>query len=252
LTLKYGKTPARPGAMKLALRSYVDISKLPPVPATFGHDVEMPTDWGMLANDQYGCCVWAGAAHETMMWNKEAGQAVSFTATDVLEDYAAVTGFKPSDPNTDGGTDMVLAAEYRRKVGVRDNKGARHKIAAYLQIQPGNTAELMAAAYLFGAVGIGFQMPETTQDQFAKGQPWSVVAGSKIEGGHYVPLVGRGPLYYHVVTWGRVQRVTPSFFRTYCDEAVAYVSLEALKNNKSPEGFDAAALEADLAQLHRA
>lgn len=250
MDLKYGKTPARPGAMKLALKSYVDAKAvLPVVPPTFGHDMAMPVDWGMLANDQYGCCVWAGAAHETAMWNREAGTAVSFTSADVLSDYAAVTGFDPKVPGTDNGTDMVLAADYRRKTGIRDDKGHRHRIAAYLHIDPGNTAELMAAAYLFGAVGIGLQMPVTAEKQFRDRQPWTVVLGASIDGGHYVPLVGRGPLYYHVVTWGRTQRMTPSFFSKYCDEAVAYVSFECLKNNKSPEGFDAASLIEDLHQI---
>jgi hypothetical protein len=32
--------------------------------------------WGMLGNDHYGDCVWAGAAHETMLWNKEAARNV--------------------------------------------------------------------------------------------------------------------------------------------------------------------------------
>ena len=249
MNLKYGKTPARPGTMKLKLSNYVDKSKLPAVPADFGHDHDMPLDWHMLGNDQFGCCVWAGAAHETMLWNHMATTPVKFFDYDVLSDYAAVTGFKPADPSTDNGTDMLLAADYRRKTGIVDSQGKRHKVAAYLALKPGSVSDIWAATYLFGAVGIGLEMPDSTQDQFTAGKPWTIVPGSNVEGGHYVPLVGRRQNFLHVVTWGRVQRVAIDFFQKYCDEAVAYVSLEALHNNKSPEGFDSAALLKDLNAL---
>ena len=38
LGLKLGKKAARPGAMKFALSSYVDLDALPPIPKRFGHD----------------------------------------------------------------------------------------------------------------------------------------------------------------------------------------------------------------------
>ena len=86
--------------------------------------------------------------------------------------------------------------------------------------------------------------------QFNAGKPWSVVAGSQIEGGHYVPVVGRRSGYVEVVTWGKTQRCTASFLKAYCDEAWAIVSPEILNaTGKTPEGFDLAALKADLAAL---
>jgi hypothetical protein len=248
-SLKLGKTKARPGAMSLKLSDYLKKSViLPSVPKTFGHEGLVPASWGMLGNDNYGDCVWAGAAHETMMWNAEAGVKVAFTDTSVLSDYTAVTGFNPKKPNTDQGTDMVVAASYRRKTGVLDAAGKRHAVAAYLAIKPGDLNEHLIAAYLFGAVGIGIQFPNTAMDQFNAGKPWDVVAKSKIEGAHYIPLVARRT-NLEVVTWGKLQQMTTAFFQKYNDESVAYVSLESLKNNKSPEGFDAAQLQADLAEV---
>ena len=52
-----------------------------------------------------------------------------------------------------------------------------------------------------------------------------------------------------VVTWGDIQFMSEAFLVTFCDEAVAYVSQECLVNQKSPEGFDYAALLADLREL---
>jgi hypothetical protein len=134
LPLKLGKKPARPGAVKFKLANYLEKLKLPTPPKVFGHEGLIGANWEMLGNDQYGDCVWAGAAHETMLWNKEAARTVTFNNQSVLKDYSAVTGFNPNDPNTDQGTDMQVAASYRRKTGVRDAAGKRHKVIAYLAL----------------------------------------------------------------------------------------------------------------------
>jgi hypothetical protein len=215
----------------------------------FGHQ-GLVASWPMLGNDRYGDCVWAGAAHETMLLNKEAGATVTFTDAAVLADYAAATGFNPQDPATDAGTDMQAAAAYRQKTGIVDAVGKRHTIAAYLALAPGNVADLYYASYLFGAVGIGLQLPSSALDQAGRGETWDVVAESSIDGGHYVPLIGRrsdGMLV--AVSWGAAQPMTEAFLKQYCDEAVAYVSTECLVNQKSPEGFDYAQLTADLKAL---
>jgi len=249
MPFKLGKRPARANAVKLKLGDYLKVAALPPLPAAFGHQ-DLISSWPMFGNDRYGDCVFAGAAHETMLLAKEAGNLVSFTDANVLSDYSAVTGFDASDPSTDQGTDMQAAADYRRRTGIVDSAGTRHKIAAYLALEPGNVMHLYLAAYLFGAVGIGLVLPGSALDQAAQRQTWDVVAGSPPQGGHYVPLVGRradGLLC--AVSWGALQPMTEKFFTAFCDEAVAYVSTECLKNQKSPEGFDYDALIGDLAAL---
>lgn len=250
MTFKLGKKPARPGAVRLKLARYAVAAALPPLPASFGHETGIGArDWGMLANDRYGDCVWAGAAHETMLLAREAGNVVTFTDADVLGDYAAVTGFDPKVPVTDRGTDLQQAADYRRRIGIIDARGSRHRIAAYLALEPGNVEHLFAAAYLFGAAGIGLRLPDTALAQSEHGRAWDVVAGATIEGGHYVPLVGRRPDGLHVVSWGAIQVMTEAFLKIYCDEAIAYVSQECLVNQKSPEGFSYADLISDLTAL---
>jgi hypothetical protein len=119
----------------------------------------------------------------------------------------------------------------------------------YLALEPGNLGHLYQAVFLFGAVGIGLQLPQSALDQFDQGKPWSVVPGSPNEGGHYVPLLGRTASGLAVVTWGDTQLMSEAFLTTYCDEAVAYVSQEGLVDRKSPEGFDYAALLEDLKEL---
>ena len=245
--MKLGKRAPRAGAIRFMLANYIDKSTLPIPPDVFGHE-GMISNWGMLGNDSYGDCVWAGAAHETMLWNQEAGNTVAFTDRSVLSDYAAATGFNPSDSNTDQGTDVASAAAYRRKTGIVDATGKRHTVAAYLAIKTGDIDELKIAMYLFGAVGVGIEFPTSAMDQFNKGQPWDPVTGATIDGGHYIPMVAfRGN--FVCITWSKLQPITSRFLTTYCDEAIAYVSSEMLINNKSPEGFDSATLLADLTSL---
>jgi len=76
LALKLGKKPARPGAVKFKFANFLLKPKLPTPPKVFGHEGLIGANWAVLGNDHYGDCVWAGAAHETMLWNKEAARTV--------------------------------------------------------------------------------------------------------------------------------------------------------------------------------
>lgn len=253
--MKLGKLPARPGAIRFKFNKYANLSVLPTPPANFGFDNYVSAPWGMLGNDRYGDCVWAGADHETMLWTAEAGHPASFNDQTALSDYAQCTGFNPNDPSTDNGTDMQAAASYRRKIGVIDTAGNRHKIAAYVEIEPGNVGELLTAAWIFGTVGIGIQFPQSAMDQFNAGEPWYVVNGSPIVGGHYIPFVRRRhntpdlKKSNFIVTWGTRHGMLDHFVQEYMDEGIAYLSAEQLTNGLTVNGFDMEQLRADLAAL---
>lgn len=245
---KLGKKPARPGAIKFKLSHYTT-GTLPTAPSHYGHQ-SLVNNWGMLGNDQYGDCVFAGAGHEHMLWNAEGGKTFHITTDNVLQGYSEVTGFNKNDPNSDQGTDMELAAKWRRTTGLPDASGLRHKVGAYLDIQSGNIAQIKQAAYLFSAVGIGIEFPASAMDQFNAGRAWSVVSSSPIKGGHYVPVVGYDSRYIYVITWGKVQKCTYAFIRKYMDEGIVYLSNEFLNNlGQSLEGFNLTQLQADLNQL---
>src|SRR6516164_1546829 len=131
MQLRLGKRPARPHAYQLHFGNYFNFSKLPKPPAVFGHE-GLVSDWQMLGNDQYGDCVFAGAAHEEMLWHREGGlELPPFDDKSVLENYSEVTGFNPADPNTDQGADVVKAATYRKNIGLLDAAGNRHKVDAF-------------------------------------------------------------------------------------------------------------------------
>lgn len=248
MNYKLGKLPAVKNSVSFRLRDYLALSKLPQAPVTGGHQ-DLITEHNMFDNDHYGDCVCAEAGHTTIQFNKEAGKTVNISTDNVLAMYTALTGFNPKDPNTDQGTDMALAAKWRQKTGLADMSDARHTIAAYLAVTPGNIEELKQAIYLFGCVGIGWELPNSAQEQFQEDEPWSVVPGAEIEGGHDTGAVGYDENYLYVITWGLVQRVTWEFFSRYMDEGIVYFSDEMLENGKSLEGFNVTQLTADLKAL---
>src|SRR5690349_6691028 len=127
-----GLKPARPDAIQFKLKDFMDLSALPTPPAKFGHGMNLV--YGMLANNSVSDCVIAGAMHEEMLWSSEHGTVPPFTAASAVLEYTAITGYNPNNPRTDQGTDMQIAASYRRRVGLRDAVGNRHKIDAYLEV----------------------------------------------------------------------------------------------------------------------
>lgn len=235
---------------KLRFGTYFDAATLPTVPQAFGHyDDIPPKSWQILDNDRVGDCTIAGAMHAIMLWNRVAGTFVKFTALDAIDDYRDACGYVPGDASTDTGGDMVSVAAYWKSTGMRDWQANRHKIAAYLHIDASNLEHVHAAAYLFGAVGLGVQLTSSSESQFTAGAPWSVVAGDSADDYHYVPLVGRDAQYSKVITWGALQNVEAAWLAANLKEVVAVVSAEYLANGKSPEGFDIVALQNDLNNL---
>jgi hypothetical protein len=242
MRLKYGKKPARLGAMKLKLHDYLNKAKLPVVPKRFGNLTAWNRmSWGMLGNDEVGDCVIAGFAHQVMMWAATAAVAVNFSDTQILGIYSAITGYDPTDPSTDQGTDMVQACQWWQ-----DHDFLNHGIVGFAEVAPTNIAE---AAFLFGSVGIGLQMTASQQDQYDHNEPWDVVPGAAVEGGHYVPVIGRNSVgNFLAVTWGKVQAITPRFIEAACDEVVAQVSQDWLnvQSSMTPRGLNLTDLVSDM------
>jgi hypothetical protein len=244
--MKLGKKPFAEDKRDLLFKNYTITEALPARPREFGH-MDVISEWGMLANDKVGDCVLAGGGHETMLWTAEGGNPAAFTDANIISDYSAITGYDPNNPNSDQGTVVREALLYRKKTGLIDSQASRHKIGAFLQLDQKDIDEVSEAIYLFNAIGIGILFPRSAMDQFNQGEPWTVVEGSRIEGGHYVSCIGYDSNYIYCVTWGRIQKMDYKFFKTYCDEAWAMLSPEFLNGQGlSPEGFNLTQLQEDL------
>jgi hypothetical protein len=66
-----------------------------------------------------------------------------------------------------------------------------------------------------GVAYLGVALPAPAEQQFAEGQPWTVVPGASIAGGHCIVGIGYDPEYLTVITWGKQQKVSWDWWSTY-------------------------------------
>lgn len=259
-TYRLGLHEPRPETVALKLADFYDHTQIT-VPANFGFVSEI-SDWGMLGNGPdtnpaevaVGDCAVCGPEHIIMSWLASAKKpAVPFDYNSTIAMYTTLGQYDPSQYDaatqtnpTDNGCDMAQVAAYWQASGFIAADKSVHKLGAYLALEPGNLEQLGAALYPFGAVGAGFALPSSAEQQFENGQPWSVVADATIEGGHFVPLLGRENGLWQGITWGAVQPIEDDFIRTYGQMLIVYLSQEFLDNGVSPEGFNMAELQARL------
>jgi hypothetical protein len=221
----------------------------PALPAEYDFDVVhkgIPTP--MFGNDQYGDCVMAGRAHQTLRFEKaEQNKLIAIGDKDVLREY-----FKETD-GADSGLVVLDSLKEWRTTGWLAAK-RRYKIKAFAEIDRSKRNEIKRAVFMDIGVGLGLTLPDSAMPQFYAGKPWAVVGGKAGQpnpnNGHYVYVPGyttTGPV---CVTWGRKQQMSWAFFAKYCDEA--YAIIDAVDTAKKKRALDAVKLDAFLASLRKA
>jgi len=246
--MKLGKALPVHDPRTLQLANYLLTGALPPAPAEYywGKTVKA-NGWGMMGNDKIGDCTCAAAGHLIMEWTLDNGEMVTPTDTQIIAAYSAITGYNPTTGKNDNGAVETDVLNYWRQTGI-----AGHQIMAFAGLEPKNHAHVQQSTFLFGGCYIGLALPVTAQTQ----KIWSVPPGGPTGsgapgswGGHAVPVIGYDAHSITVVTWGAVKKMTWTFWDTYCDESYAVISPDFAAKNKAPNGFDLAALEADLKQI---
>jgi len=247
-----GKKPHVPGAVSWHYRDIFDRKKLMKPPLVFGH-IWNATPVPMLGNDRAGNCVWCTQAHILQAMQRGIGKKETvFSDDSVFADYSAVTGFALGDPSTDQGTGMADGASYWRKTGIHDASGKAHPISAYVSLRLHDIDELMQAAFDFGGVALGVQLPKSAEEQWDHEEPWHYWGRkSSILGGHAVALLGRNHNGDAVIaTWNGITAASTEWIVQYMDEALAFFSLEYLdERGINPRGFDRAELEKRIGAL---
>ena len=241
--VKLGKKPARHDPRTLAYGNYRTAAAAPPPQAHWGHGLP----YTVLGNAQYGDCVEAGYAHQVQIWGDRAGKPFVPTDAEAIGAYSAITGFNPSQPSTDQGTDMLTAVGYWKSTGL-----GGQKITAYATLNTRARAEISEAVAWYGGAYIGIQLPLSAQDQV--GSEWTVTTGPNAVagswGGHCVPVSGYDKDQLWCVTWGALQAMTWEFLTTYCDEAYVLLATEWIAGTgQAPSRLAWGQLLADLANL---
>jgi hypothetical protein len=240
--MKFGKKPYIRNRYALALSNYGSASKIafPPVCA-----YERPIDYQMLGNDSLGLCFEAGIWHQRMTWKAvaNAGSPLLATTDLVVADYSAITGYDPSNPATDQGTDPNEGFAFYK---------ANKVLAGYAALDLNNIDQLKGAIYTFGGMGLGIVVPQSMVDQINQGidPTWEFLPNDKpTNQGHYIYVSGYGRNGVAIVSWGKVYHARWDFVSRWADQAEALIGLEWLKQSgRAPSGLDLAGLLADSVQ----
>lgn len=242
---KFGRLPADPTKPKLKFASL--LAATPDVPATIDY-LTAVADWPMYGNDKYGDCVEAAMCHATEAFTLYGQGTEVVPAADTAEKlYEAITGFNPTDPSSDQGTNVQDALSYWRKTGVDGDR-----IVAFAAVDYTKPAEVAAALFYFGHLLVGFNFPAFAMDQFDNGQPWSVqTKNATIEGGHCVNIGGLDAGNYRCVTWAQVQEMDAAFFAKYVEEAWVIVTHDWINavSGDTPAGMDLAGFGEEFSTL---
>jgi hypothetical protein len=241
-TVKLGKLPVRTDVRTLALARYVDGAQLPPPPPTLDLTAHVAS-WPMYLNDRIGDCTIAAAGHMIEAWTAAAtGEPVEVTDEEVEVTFDRV---KIVDPATgeEGAVELDVLRDWRKR-GV-----GGHRIAAFARVSLVDHELVRAAAWLFEGLYLGLELPLTAQSPGIWDWTGSVTGPARPGswGGHAVDVVRYDAGTLTVVTWGRLQQMTWSFWDRYVDEAYCIISQDFLDGGEAPNGFDVKALRADLA-----
>jgi len=202
VTGRLGKLPARLDVRTLSLARYVDRVQLPTAPVELDLTLNVPK-WPVYANDRIGDCTTAAAGRMIEAWTAAGrGRAVEISERSVLTAFDRV---KIVDPATgeEGAVELDVLRDWR-KHGI-----GRHRIGAFARIAVHDHELARTAAWLFGGLYIGLQMPLSAQRQH---------------------------------TWDWLGWLTGPARPSYC-----ILSLDFLDGGYAPNGFDLEALRADLA-----
>lgn len=239
---------------QVKLESYIK-NPLPPFTASQDYTSGV-TQWGMLGNDTYGDCGFAGKVHLDMAnaWTAKeqpvgnvADTAVWPTADEVVRAYLTY------DNGQDVGVDLGQVLLYWLHNPLANLK----PIGGFAQVsvsEPGFSAALHA----FGALYTGIAVSQECMDEFQEGLPWTSTATDWI-GGHCVPVLAlpdtskapHVPGFGRAITWGADQLFSWHWWQTARQEAYVVLTPEQMATPGGVfNGIDVAQLKADITLLH--
>lgn len=186
----------------------------------------MPANLGMMLNDTLGDCTCAAVYHAIQVWSFNALKKIDTEPdNDVEMLYVQACGYNPRVPGEGpGGNEQKVLTYLLNQGAPAGPAGAtRHKIAAFVEVDPRNVDDVKRTINECGLAYIGFNVPQSVQPP---GQPppavWNYVPDqSNIIGGHAVVLAGYDAQGARVISWGQYYTMTWDFFARFVDEVYA-------------------------------
>lgn len=233
-----GKLPAQRPYGLSDLEVYVQ-GKMPAVPAEIMYGTKIPqTKWGMMLNNELGCCAISGRGHLTMLWNAETNENDHVpTDSEIDSTYMGLTG------GVDSGLVLANVLHVAATTGLWGDVDE-----GYAPFDHSSILALHQSIAFFGGAYLGIACPQSMQIDFAKGRPITYQPGSPIKGGHCIIAIGYDQTYVDIVTWGKRVRVTYPFLSAYLDEGYAIIPHQFVEAGRGPK-IDLVSLKRDIAAL---
>jgi hypothetical protein len=203
---------------------------LPAPPAARG--VPAVKSWGMDGNDEYGDCVICGFAHSLNAWDHLVGiDDVVPSLSTCISQYCASTGcVSPGDANDTG----LLISDM---LPIWQSEGLFNpvnKIVKFAQVNHQSLLEIHQSVAAYGVCLVGVNLPQSAEDQFDEGKPWTPAGDAPI-GGHCIVIVGYNAQWLYAVTWGRVVAISWSWWLEYGMEAWVIIPQAFAEAGHGPE-----------------
>lgn len=223
---KLGRTEAK----RLDALPYLhELVELPPAPASADVSAGI-TNWGMLGNDQYGNCTFAGETHYEMATAAAGGLPIpAVSAAQEIAWYLAYTHGQDTGANE---SDLLLAWY---KAG---------KILAFAKVDHTNPAACDAAMVAFHGLYVGVTLTDDDQQAFGDHRIWSSTSPNP-QDGHCIVKVKSDATTDTWVTWGALQPSTKGWTKACLDEAWVIITQE----DADAAGLDVAQLRAYIDAL---
>ena len=231
---KLGALPAiRPAALK-DLDVYAT-GKLPTPPA----NVVVPkAAYPIDNNDVEGDCTVAGVVHLKEAWHAKYGKPYTPpTNLEIKNKYRQLSG------GEDTGLVEANLLQTWQTTGLFGST-----LPAYAPVQPTNILGIHQSVAFYDGAYLGIECPQSAQEQFANGEPWTYT-GSEVEGGHCIVALGYTANGLLCATWGGIAEVTYSFCAHYLTEVWCLISGILVAQKKDSLGIDIASLQADLSKI---
>jgi len=237
---KFGKLPPVIDHRTIPLRAVLRAELLPELPLTYdNHEVYDVIDNFMFANDQYGDCVKASRAHQTLVFEAfEQGKQIEITDQEVIDEYFKETGGR------DSGLILLTSIKDWRNDGWPVG-GRNYTIYAFASVDWLDHEEVKQCIHLLGGVNLGMKVYQTDLDQFNANEGWHLTDNNgAFKGRHGIyackyrdlhngiewtkyPEASKIVSYSQdgvwVMTWGRKQFMDWAFFDARIDEAYGIV-----------------------------
>lgn len=240
-TYRFGKLPPKIDYRTLRFQTYLTPELTAPPPACDVLKDRVYKNLGTSAtsklfpmdgNDHNGDCAIAAVAHAITIYRGMIKKKSIMPAAKVIKLYFHLTG------GIDSGLAELDVLNHWRQQAI-----GGEKILAFASIDYKNHTHVKQAIWLFGAVYLGFHVPENCESEFNAHKPWT--PGSLTRHGHAVVATAYDSRGVTVLTWGTTQRGTWAWWDECVDEAYAILPPQA-KNKEFAHGFNFAQLQTDL------